>query len=531
MTPELLDRLAEKLAQDPTYVNKLTIDEIAQIRKHINPLANVPSNNKKWANLSIINYKESWMRKFFIVSMTGYIFRLAEEYEPEEEINTIKAINDRRINSLRTGDNLNEKDDINLRQKIADIRAEEDREIKLLVKTYRGFLMRFLERHFEYNPDKHLRKMHTDGAGDRDRPSRDELIRARCATSAGRVKTEEKIHEKPEMFYKYLRTNLLETQQIAKSVLEVIETSLNVTRASDLSLLDKQGILSKKYTRLAEIIGDMGKIVGPITDAETLTAVTVQPPADLLHQFTRYTTNHFDALREITTAFTAEKPDIEFGVILYDTFKNKDAAAEHIRLNEKVFKLEPITIDNTGMTLLGPFKENVARVQYLGNNTQYLQRMQEQIEQDQKLGKDIAEKDVKQKKQKDIDEMGPDAAGLQRAASIMNGSKDMGAQKIISKEEMEKMEANRRIAEDANVPKDAIQVDCFETIDGPDGVPIMRRVIKYTQAEAPLFLQEDSPYKDTYQPKRNKGDPFIPQAEPSKKKKKVAEKPTKLFTH
>jgi hypothetical protein len=530
MSVDMLDRLAEQLAKDPSYVNELTPDELAQVRRHINPLGNVPAVSKKWANLSIINYKESWMRKFYIVAMTGYVFRLAEEYEPEEEIAAIRADYDKRVKALQAGQsNLPEAEDINLRQKIADIREAEEREVKLLIKTYRGFLMRFLSRHFEYNPDKHLRRMHTDAAGDPDRKDRAELIKARCKTAPAHKENDDKLRSRPDALYDYLRSNVLEVQQIARSLLEVTEASLRVATSAELTLPDKLGILSKKYTRLGEIVADMMEITEPISNAETLAAVTVQPPADLLHHFTRYTTNHFDALREITTAFTAEKPDVEFGVILYDTFKSEQDAAEHIRVNEKVFKLEPTTIDNTGMTLLGPFKENIARMKYLGHNTQYLQRMQEQIQQDQKLAADLVDKEVKKKKREDIALNGPDKPGLLQSSSVMCGARDMGAKKIISKEEMEKLEAEKRLQEDAEVPKDAIQVDMFETVEGEDGMPVMRRVVKYTQAEAPLFMQDDSPYKDQYQPKRNKGDPFVPDSAP-KRKKKTVKKPTKIFT-
>jgi hypothetical protein len=529
LSTDVLDKLAEHLARDPSYVNELSPDELAQVRRHIQPLANVPAVSPKWANLSVINYKESWMRKFYIVAMTGYVFRLAEEYEPEEEIAAIRAQYDARVKALQSGQsNLSEAEDIDLRQKIADIRAAEEREIKLLIKTYRGFLMRFLSRNFEYNPDKHLRRMHTDGAGDPERKDRDAMIRERCETAPRKEAIDQKLKDKPDALYDYLRSNVLELQQIARALLETTEASLRVSVDSELTLPDKLGILSKKYSRLGEIVKDMGKITGPISDAETLPAVVVQPPADLLHHFTRYTTNHFDALREITTAFTAEKPDAEFGVILYDTFKDEHAAAEHIRLNEKVFKLEPVTIDNTGMTLLGPFKENVARMKYLGHNTQYLQRMQEQIQQDQKLAADLVDKEVKKKKREDIALNGPDKPGLQHASSMLGGARDMGAKKIITKEEMEKLEAQRREAEDAAVPKRAVQIDVYKTVENEEGIPIMRHDIMYTQEEAPLFVQEDSPYKDQYQPKRNKGDPFIPTDTP--KKKKAQKKPTKIFT-
>jgi hypothetical protein len=274
----------------------------------------------------------------------------------------------------------------------------------------------------------------------------------------------------------------------------------------EVSIADKSGILLKKYKQLSNIAIDMKKIAGPLSTAETLSAWTIEPPIDVFHHFTRYLTNHYEQIREVTASLYDEKIDFEYAVAFYNTFKTAESAAEHRRQHENDFRMEVLTIENSGITMLGPFKENRGRVDFYNKNTEVMNRMMEQIEKDHGLGKDLMEKTVKKQKKKNIDEAGPDAKGLKEYSKAINTIQDLGAKKVLSREEMDALEKAHALKEDAEVPDDAIQVDMFFPKTNDEGEIELGKTKFYTQAEAPLHLQEGSQYHTKYQPKRADGE-------------------------
>jgi hypothetical protein len=50
-----------------------------------------------------------------------------------------------------------------------------------------------------------------------------------------------------------------------------------------------------------------------------------------------------------------------------------------------------------------------------------------------------------------------------------------------------------------------VQVDIFYPAETEDGNMTLKRTKMYTQEEAPLHLQENSEFSETYQPKRPEG--------------------------
>lgn len=497
-----LASLKEQLAKDPSFVSQLTEDETIAVRKDMTPLGNIVCPHKRWANMSITNYKEQFMKKFYMTSMIGYLFRLAQEYTPEEEIEVINKYYDEKVAKLqasRKNVNLSGENDITLRQEIQDIRAEESAKIAQVETTYRSMLYNFLSRHLEFNPDHHVRKMHNDKAK-MDADKRAELITQRCSLQTKVTANDKALSSKPDRLYAYMRNNLLETYQAATQTAEYIESVMAVMENPNLSLDEKNGMLSKKYHGIVHMLADMKKIVEPISHVETYEALTRDPPADLNHHFSRYVSNHYEALREITEVCCNERADVEFSVTLYDTFKTEAAAHAHIMAHEKEFAVEPITVENQGITLLGPFKENREKANFYNQRTDLLLRMHQQNVADQRLGEDLMAKQVEKKKQKEILREGPDKEGLSKFSEVMNGARALGATKVIDKETMDKLEANRKIAEDREVPKKAIQIDIFKTEENPEGTPIMRRDVMYTAEEPPLFMEPNSQWADKYLP-------------------------------
>jgi hypothetical protein len=367
-----------------------------------------------------------------------------------------------------------------------------------------------LNRNFKHNPDLHLRSAHTSNPADPEREPLADAIRARTKIAEAAPAIDEKLSSKPEAVYSYMRGMLLSTYQSVVELTSIVESLIRVDSDPTMDKLDRVGIFTKKYKTLLDMSVDMKKIAEPLAVAETLTAWKIDPPVDVFHQLNRYLTNHYEQLRDVVDALYDEKSDFEYSAILYDAFTSPEAAREYRIQHESEFKSEVLTIENSGITLIGPFKENRDRVDFYNKHTEIMKRMMEQIDSDHKLGKDLMEKQVKNQKRKNIAEMGPDAPGLAAYAKAANEIQDLGARKVLTKEETERLiaaqKAEREIREDFETPDDSIRVDVFFPQTTPDGQTTLAKTKFFSQAEAPLHLQENSVYRDQYQPKRADGE-------------------------
>jgi hypothetical protein len=493
MDADSLRALTQKIADNPDAVYDLSPEEAIELQKYLNPLGNIISEDKEYVNLSIVNWTEQYMRKFLMTSLIGYMYRLQSEYEPEDEI---EASRKRMEEKLQNATEPSE---------IAAIREEHAQYSKLLTKTARAMILKFLNRNFNFNPDHHLRASHSGNKDDPERKPKAEEIVRKCKVAEDAPNVDAKLEAKPEGVYKYMRDHMLNVYQTAVETSKVIKAAVTTMLDPMVDLQDKQGILLKKYKALLSIITDMKKIADPIASAETLAAWKVDPPVDVFHQFDRYVTNHYEQLREVCVALYSEKPDIEYAVIFYKSFDNPESAAQHRKQNEARFRAEVLTLENTGVSLIGPFKENRARVDFYNKHVEIMKLMMEQMETDHKLGKDLMEKQVKKKKRQNIAQDGPDAQGLRDYSKAMNTMAELGAKKVLTREEQDKMNEAHAIKEDFEVPDDAIQVDMFFPQTDAEGNTVLAKKKMYTQAEAPLHLQEGSEYHDRYQPVRGEG--------------------------
>ena len=488
-----LRKLADRITENPDEVYDLDPAKVIELRKYLNPLGNVISSKKSYANISLINWQERYQRKFHMTALVGYLYRALEEYEPEDEFMREKA---RFEKSLEVkGANKEE------------LTKEHESRMKLIKSTVHGMVKKYLDRNFEYNPDLHLRGSHSGNKSDPERKPKDQLIRETCFVAEKSQRTESVLKNKPDQSYEYLREKLLTTYQTALESADTVKKVISVMIDPDTDLSDKQSILFKKYKQLNDLVIDMKKLVEPIAAADTISALKVDPPTDVFHQFDRYMTNHYEQLRDVVQALYNEKPDFEYAVIYYDSFKTPESARDYRIQHESEFRTEVITVENSAVTLLGPFKENRQRVDFYNKNTEVMKRMMEQLESDHKLGKDLMEKQVKTKKKKNIEEAGPDDPALSQYAKTMNVVRELGAKKVLSREDTDalaKAQADAAvIKQDYEVPDDSIQVDMFFPEQSEDGTTTLKKTKFFSQAEAPLHMQEGSQFNENYQPKRS----------------------------
>lgn len=499
-----IDKLRERafqIATKPDEVHNLTPEEVVELRKYLDPLGTIINTDKKYANLSIINWRDKYLRRLIMTSMIGYLFQLSDEYTPEQQVEAEMTKYNRMINTL---------DSTKDKEKIAELRKECADRVRILQSTARGIIKQFLNRHFEYNPNFHVRKAPTENKDDPERKDRDEAILAACSTAEKAAAIEQTLQSKPEQMYKYMRSHTLGTYQEIVSAADEVKSSINVLIDPALTISDKHGILLKKYIALSNRANDMKKIVEPLSTSDTLAAWKAQPSANVFHQFDRYMTNNFEKLSDIVRVLYAEKPDIEFSVIYYDSYASLDDAERYREQHREEFRSEVFTVENSAVHLLGPYKENRAKMTFYNKHTDVLKHMMEQGELDTRLGADMLDKTVELEKAKNIAEAGPDSPALQTYAKLLNQAKDLGAKKVLSKEDLDRIAELKKqaqdVKEDYEVPDEAIQLYMYTPVTNEAGETVLEKKISYTQAEKPLYLDEDSPYRDKYQPKRGPGE-------------------------
>jgi hypothetical protein len=526
-----LHELAMRIKDDPQVVYDLKEDEVQAASKYLKRYggAAVFEGQEVYANISVCNMREKRMKRELMTAMIGYLQRVRGEYQSPEELREIDNFN---ANMQR----------VKNETKRANMKAAHEAALKQIRQSNRDVIDAFLHRAFEYNPDIHVREAAAKKTSSGSGVTREQLLKQYKSKLPAACNTEASIANNADKSFAYLRERFLDLERQLSSATKAIRgatTSLqqaaacievarenttggtnstsddrssaaySLQDASIAAAQDQLAIANKHWVSLIGQLSALSEVVTPLQAADTLAALQIMPPAELFHHFDRYFANHYEQIRTIVNVMYAEPSDIEFVVQLYSSHKNKEAAKRFLQQHSNDLVMEAFTIKSGRPTLLGPFKENRERVEYYSKETQVIRDMLDQVEADHKLGHDIMRKQVKSKKQLNIEEAGPDNPMLREYSGLMNEVQAMGTKAALTKEEREEMERKaaqaKIIKEEYETPPDAICVDMHVNEIGEDGEQkiVTRRF--HTQAEVPLHLQKDSEYANAYQPVRPSG--------------------------
>ena len=177
-------------------------------------------------------------------------------------------------------------------------------------------------------------------------------------------------------------------------------------------------------------------------------AIDVIPPQDTFHRWEFYTAVNFEELRSATEAIYHDKPELDLAIILYEYFEgSKSDVSDQFKNFCDMHQDEVITdikaVNFGGWTLLGDFKKNRKRMEFLNKNTVLLQRIFEKKAEDKALGAELMRNRVRDEKAKNIREVGPDSDGLKEHRRIHGAVESMGAERVIKPEEMKRLERAR----------------------------------------------------------------------------------------
>lgn len=489
-----VDELVKLVMSDNTTMNEMSTEQILEIQKYINAYGSVVTGDQSYINLSIINYREEMLKRQLITALIGYMYRLSFEYRPAE-CDELELKYERLIKAETSA------------ERIQQLLALKQQKVDEYIKTSRTVVERFLDKNFNYNPDRHVRGAHTSNEKDPERRPKDQVIRDLCKVAKRAPSIEAKMRSEPDKMLEYLRMQSLSTYNNALVASETIDSVIQVLDNPQMDYMDKLTILNRRKQKLDGVVKDMKRITEPLSAKDTLAAARIEPPTDVFYHFTRYITNHYEHLRDICKSLYCEKPDIEFAVIYYDSFKTEEEARKYRIKHQNDFRAATFTVSNNGITLLGPFKENRSRVDFYNKNTEILKQMMEQMELDHKLGKDLMEKSVKKEKTKNMMQNGMDSEGLTKYIGIANEIRGLGAKEVLSKEDKERLFELQREKEQAEVPDNMIAMDVFMPQEDPEtGEQRLVRDVLHTQSEEPLYLEDNSPYRDSYQELRVVGE-------------------------
>lgn len=461
-----LRALVEDLIKNPDKLNEMKAEDVAEVYRKVHPCGTVSKAKTSWANISITNYREEYLKKLLMTSLVGYIYRVADEYDDEGQ--SLEFLKDPAY-----GLNLSE-------EQFEKIKAAES-------KKYSTHLKRFLDRNFNFNPDRHVSSTYRENTKDPERHHKFDAFRTAMSTSKSADAVSVEMGKDPKSTLEFLNDNLLKTYQMASVSSKLVNKLAQALSDPSIDSESQIGLLLKYQVKFADIANSLKPFAEPIAAKNTVTVYKADLPVDVFYHWNRYITNHYEQLREACTVLHAEKPDIEFAIQFYEAFDELKKAEEHQRKNESSVVSSIYTLESGGWTMMGPFQENRERVNFYNKNTEVIKRLFEQMESDHKLGKDLMEKRVKVQKQKNIVEAGPDDPGLKNYTSALTTIESLGAKKVLSEEEKKKLAEANRVKEMAEVPKDAIQVDMFRTDE--DGKLVRDKF--YTEAEAPKFMEEN----------------------------------------
>lgn len=522
LTQDELKGLMDRLLVNPEAAWELTDNEMSQVAKYAGMYGTIDGCEESHINLSIVNYRDIYFRRLHMTALIGFLFRLAKEYEPDHLVNSLQK---QRADKLRGVTNPSERKKINT--EYDELIAEVTREERLRVET-------FLRRHFKFNPDRHVLTAHTDNKEDLERVPKAELIRRKCelrdkATATERIlgagaSGTEAQSARIDSVYKFLRDITLQNYQLALSAARCMEKynelaalipgetplpQANTNPEYDFSSFgDFVPVLARNAHTMRGIAEKLETLAKPLAEVDTIEALEIDPPKDVFYHLERYITNHFEELQDIVHAVYHERPDIEFGIRYYTHFNTAEEAKLHRLQHNDEFPLSCFSIPNGATVLLGPFKQNLSRVEYYNKHTEVLRLMDEEAQREQKLGADLMKKGAARKKMQNIAEAGLDAKGLAEYSKVVNVVKELGAKPVLTDEEREELAKAVYEKEQLEVPEDKIRVDVFKPVEDKETgeVTSLAKDYFYTQAEAPLHLMKDSVYADKYQPVRGATD-------------------------
>lgn len=476
---ENIDKIIEDINDNPMLINTFSDDEIIEIHKKLNPYTSTiaSTGDKKYTCLSYTNLREQYLEKLLTTSLVGYLYRMNDEYEIEEEYLN-EEINEADFVETTVNPNLQDLD---------------------LVKSKTNEL--FFNKKFEFLKNKHTDK--TIEITDVDSYTLDEDVEMDIMTEINREIREEiykplvSVNRQNMSIYKEkkIKEQSEQEQKIIKRFLNRY-FDYNPDRDIKSSYNKKDAIKDSSRTEINKIYKDFETketVKKEVTDTlEGETRVLLKrntkamseeelltdkiPPKEFYKRFQNYYELNYETLRKCVTDIYGLVPDLEIAFNIYDQFNSCEEADKFIDKNKKNVITSIKTVTNNNWVFTGPFEKNMEKRKFYNENTVILENILNQMDEDAKMANDMMKDRIKKKKLKNIKEMGEDDPKFsQYKADYGNSLKMQGASDLeISKADQLK---TIRVIEEEEVGEDESKLD-------DEGCPLSAVEIKVTHINA-----------------------------------------------
>ncbi len=468
-----IEDIVKELETNPEKINNLTDEQAIEVDKYLNPYGATIYGEDKYTCVSFTNLKEKYMQKLLTTGLIGFTYQMAREYEVDDD-------------------------------------ELEDEYKQQLDK----------EQFYEYsdNPDKKNPEFMKNFEKNLYLEIKFDIIKSKLEKQQSEEETKESEIESDESIFKNLEKYELteeEELELGNRVNMALEDKLK-----PIKFFNNEKYLQKKYELLNEQTQKEQQIINKFlnklfkfdpknhtsevynenhNDPERKKLTNNQfteiiPPNDTYGRFQYYYEVNYEELREAVHYLYNDKSDIEVALNIYETFNSLDECNEYINKNKDKVITNILTLTNYKWNLLGPFKQNRERITFYNENTQVLENILKQQEEDAKMGKKLLDERIRKKKIKNVKEYGKTDPAVAKYLKenpndiTTNAQKvDVLEDKVIVTEEVEISETGAKVDEDGT-PEDAIEIG-VTSINLKDNKVSTTKI--YTKAHAPEIPKKE----------------------------------------
>lgn len=434
-----IDDIVKELESNPDKINELTDEQVIEVDKYLNPYGATIYGEDKYTCVSFTNLKEKYMQRLVLTGLIGFLYQMNKEYEiNEEDLNDIYM---EQLNKNNFYENIPHPDSTN-----------KDFLNKLNETLY-------IECKFIFLQEKYKTMKNKLDSDEIDKNDEEEYCNNYILSDDEELLIQQNVNT--EISKRLKPTKYFNNEKYLSKKYELIKQQSNEEQIIIKRFLDKY-FTYNPIEHTSELL--LNKNDPEKTQPQNNKFLNNIPPNDTYGRFQYYFDVNYEELREAVFYLYNEKPDIEVAINIYDTFPTLEECSEYINKNKDKVITNIMTLTNYKWNLLGPFKKNRDRITFYNENTQVLENILKQQEEDAKMGKKLLDERVRKKKVKNVKEYGrtdPAVAKYlkEHPSEIASNAHKVEIQedKIIVTEEIEVSESGAKVDNDGT-PEDAIEI-------------------------------------------------------------------------
>lgn len=393
--------LFKELTENPDKVDKLTKEQIEELRRYNNPYGK--SNRNEDVNgyccVSVTNLQEKFMEKMFMVAYASFFFRVADEYEIKDSFRYVDKdyVSHRKILTKLTP--IIKKDaDAHIYNRSDDLLKHYNSN-KLASFKHQGKLYadsefikeKLIKENLKLNEYENLVSSIVDSYDKKrkliENSSDDTLVKKEKIDKLRRLEEEE--YKKTNV-----KNNITQKIQLISKLLDEFKAQL--TKMENY----KENFIKDEIKRFLKFYLEYNPEVhlkldrDPIGNDRYRKSLQIEPktklPINIFKTFQLYKDANYDEIVKEVEALWAYKPELENTItILEDGLKTKEEADNYIENNKDIFTIQVHSIQKGRPYFLSAYKANVDKVIYYNENTEVLEAIEKRMKEEQKVGEEL----------------------------------------------------------------------------------------------------------------------------------------------